>query len=187
MKYVDKKAKEISSRLELMFDIREEIDLIQWSKDCHVAVIPIINSEVFIPGGGGPCIQPHLSHLSPDIANTGWRDYGNRQGTNRLLNIFSSLQIPVSIAMNSYLIDYEKEVFDQILNYSNIDIIGHGLTNSLSAVKHLSFEEQVKQSLDRIEQALGEQQRPTSWLTPGFAAPDNSSKILGKFHFYSLK
>jgi len=63
----------------------------------------------------------------------------------------------------------------------NIDIIGHGLTNSLSAVKHLSFEEQVKQSLDQIEQALGNKRRPISWLTPGFAAPDNSSQILGKF------
>ena len=168
-----------------MFDIREEIDLIKWSNDCQVAVIPIINSEVFVPGCGGPCIQPHLSNLSPDIANNGWRDYGNRQGTNRLLNIFSSLQIPVSIAMNSYLIDHEQEIFGQILKYSkdnsNMDIIGHGLTNSLSAVKHLSFEEQVKQSLNQIEQALGEQQRPTSWLTPGFAAPENASSILGKF------
>jgi hypothetical protein len=167
-----------------MFDIREEIPLTSWSDGCQVAVLPIINSEVFINGHGGPCIQPHLSNLSPDIANSGWRDYGNRQGTNRLLNIFSNLQIPVSIAMNSYLINKESEIFEEILKYSkenqNIDIIGHGLTNSLSAVKYLSFEEQVKQSLDQIEQALGNKQRPTSWLTPGFAAPENSSKILGE-------
>ncbi|UJR13126.1 hypothetical protein I4U23_000150 [Adineta vaga] len=170
-----------------MFDIREEISLTHWLNDCKVAVVPIINSEVFINGHGGPCIQPHLSNLIPDIANSGWRDYGNRQGTNRLLTIFSDLQIPVSIAMNSYLIDKETDLFQEIKIYSkenqNIDIIGHGLTNSLSAVKHISFEEQVKQSLDQIEQALGHQQRPKAWLTPGFSAPDNSTKILGKDQF----
>ncbi len=169
----------------MMFDIREEIPLTHWSDDCQVAVVPIINCEVFLNGHGGPCIQSHLSHLSPDIANSGWRDYGNRQGNNRLINIFSDLQIPVSIAMNSFIIEKEPKIFEEILKYSkeklNIDIIGHGLTNSLSAVKHLSFEEQVKQSLDQIEQALGNKQRPISWLTPGFAAPNNSSEILGKF------
>ncbi|CAF0951989.1 unnamed protein product [Adineta ricciae] len=165
-----------------MFNVREEISLERWPNDCKVAVIPIINAEVFIKGHGGPCIQPHLSNLTPDIANSGWRDYGNRQGTSRLLNTFSNLQIPVSIAMNSYLIDQEPDVFEEIRVHAthneNIDIIGHGLTNSLSAVKHISFEEQVKQSLNQIQQAVGHEQRPHAWLTPGFAAPEDSAKIL---------
>ncbi|CAF0985345.1 unnamed protein product [Rotaria sp. Silwood1] len=167
-----------------MFDIREEISLKHPSNSDQVVVVPIINCEVFINGHGGPCIQPHLNNLSPDIANSGWRDYGNRQGTSRLLNIFSDLQIPSSVAMNSYLIDKEPDIFQEILKYSrqeqNVEIIGHGLTNSLSAVKHLSFEEQVKQSLNQIEKAVGNGRRPTAWLTPGFAAPENSSKILGQ-------
>ena len=173
-----------------MYDIRAEISLTQWFDDCQVAVVPIINSEVFVDGHGGPCIQPHLNNLTPDIANGGWRDYGNRQGTRRLLEIFSDLKIPMSIAMNSYIIDREPDVFQEIVKFSkreqNIDIIGHGLTNSLSAVKHLSFENQVKQSLDRIEQELGHGRRPTSWLTPGFAAPENASKILGKGKYFFI-
>ncbi|CAF1361913.1 unnamed protein product [Adineta ricciae] len=165
-----------------MFNIRKEISLERWPNDCKVAVVPIINAEVFIKGHGGPCIQPHLSNLTPDIANSGWRNYGNRQGTTRLLNTFSNLKIPVSIAMNSYLIDQEPDVFEEIRIHAthneNIDIIGHGLTNSLSAVKHISFEEQVKQSLNQIQQAAGHEQRPQAWLTPGFAAPEDSAKIL---------
>ena len=174
-----------------MFDIREEISIHQWTNNCQIAVVPIINSEVFISGHGGPCIQAHLSHLQPDIANNGWRDYGNRQGTQRLLQIFSDLNISVSIAMNSYLIDKEPKIFGEIQQFSkekqNIEIIGHGLTNSLSAVKHLTFEEQVKQSLDQIEQTLGNKQRPTSWLKPGFAAPENSSDVLGKYYCHLKK
>jgi allantoinase len=169
-----------------MLDIREDISLTNWSNGSRVAVIPIINSEVFISGHGGPCIQPHLSHLSPDIANSGWREYGNRQGTRRLLGIFSDLLLPVSVAMNSYMIQEESDVFQDILKHceegqERVDIIGHGLTNSLSAVKHLTFEEQVKQSLNQIQTAIPNGQRPTAWLTPGFAASENSQEILGEY------
>ncbi|CAF1477955.1 unnamed protein product [Rotaria magnacalcarata] len=166
-----------------MLDIREEISVTHCSHGCQVAVVPIINCEVFTNGHGGLCIQPHLNNLSPDIVNSGWRDYGNRQGTIRLLNIVSDLKMSISLAMNSVLVDKEPDHFQEILKYSkqeqNVEIIGHGLTNSLSAVKHLSFEEQVIQSLDQIEKGSGNERRPISWLTPGFAAPENSSKILG--------
>jgi allantoinase len=168
-----------------MLNIREEITLSHWPNGSRVAVIPIINSEFFVSDHGGPCIQPHLNHLSPDIANGGWRDYGNRQGTRRLLGIFSDLKLPVSVAMNSFMIKEEPDVFQSILNKcteqdQRVDIIGHGLTNSLSAVKHFTFEEQVEQSLNQIQQALPNGQKPTAWLTPGFAAPNNSKEILGK-------
>ena len=173
-----------------MFGQREEVSFDNWPNTCQVGIVPVINAEVFINGHGGPCIQPHLSHLTPDIANSGWRDYGNKQGTHRLLNIFSELEIPVSIALNSYLVDQEPDLFQSILALSkhteNIDIIGHGLTNSLSAVKHLSFEEQVKTSLDQIQKALGGEKRPTAWLTPGFATPQNANLFLGKMKIYSL-
>ena len=172
-----------------MLNERENVAISQWSDDTQIAIVPVINAEVFLAGHGGPCIQPHLSHLTPDIANSGWRDYGNRQGNQRLLDIFSELNLPVSVALNSYMIKEEPDVFESILSAcvkenSLVDIIGHGLTNSLSAVKHLTYEEQVKQSLDQLHAVLPQQIRVTAWLSPGFAAPDNAANILGMMGFF---
>lgn len=50
-------------------------------------MIPVVNVEVFVPGCGGPSIQPHLQSV-PELANRGWRDYGNRRGLQRLANMF---------------------------------------------------------------------------------------------------
>ena len=49
----------------------------------RVYVVPVVNVEVFLPGKGGPGIQPHLQSV-PEVANKGWRDYGNRRGLARL-------------------------------------------------------------------------------------------------------
>ena len=56
--------------------------------------------EVFLPGKGGPAIQPHLQS-KPELANKGWRDSGNRTGLNRLKAIFQDLGIPVTAVINS--------------------------------------------------------------------------------------
>ena len=50
-----------------------------------VVVVPVINVEVFVPGAGGPGVQPHLASM-PEIANSGWRDYGNRAGARRAVS-----------------------------------------------------------------------------------------------------
>lgn len=43
----------------------------------RVAVYVVMNIEHFTFGKLGTAIQPHLTS-SPEIANYGWRDYGNR-------------------------------------------------------------------------------------------------------------
>merc|ERR1712150_118437 len=65
-----------------------------------VTVVPIVNVEVFHPNAGGPGIQPHLRSI-PEVANTGWRNYGNLSGLRRLVTTFSKLQIPATAVVNS--------------------------------------------------------------------------------------
>eukprot|EP00913_Durusdinium_trenchii_P007617 g7156.t1 len=65
---------------------REEVKA-GWAGGQKVYVIPVVNVEVFVPGCGGPAIQPHLQSV-PELANRGWRDYGNRRGLQRLASMF---------------------------------------------------------------------------------------------------
>lgn len=58
------------------------------------------NSQVFVPGSRGPSIQPHLQSV-PEVANSGWRDYGNRRGLQRLVSMFKDLGIPATAVINS--------------------------------------------------------------------------------------
>ena len=58
------------------------------------------NLEVFVPGNRGPAIQPHLQSV-PEVANSGWRDYGNKRGLQRLVSMFKNLGIPVTAVINS--------------------------------------------------------------------------------------
>ena len=71
-----------------------------WAKGRKVTVVPVVNVETFVPGSRGPSIQPHLQS-TPELANSGWRDYGNRRGLQRLVQMFKGLEIPVTAVINS--------------------------------------------------------------------------------------
>jgi len=58
-----------------------------------------VNLQVFMPGNRGPAIQ-HLQSV-PEVANSGWRDYGNKRGLQRLVSMFKNLGIPVTAVINS--------------------------------------------------------------------------------------
>merc|ERR1719343_1171301 len=71
-----------------------------WGGRTKVFVVPVVNVEVFALGCGGPGIQPHLQSV-PEVANKGWRDYGNRRGLQRLSDMFKALEIPATAVINS--------------------------------------------------------------------------------------
>ena len=70
----------------------------------RVAVYVVMNIEHFTFGRLGTAIQPHLTS-SPEIANYGWRDYGNRVGIWRLFELFAELGIPVTAALNAEMVE----------------------------------------------------------------------------------
>ncbi|MFC7610031.1 polysaccharide deacetylase family protein [Teichococcus aestuarii] len=48
-------------------------------------------------GGGGP---------QPDVLNYAWRDYGNRVGAWRMLDMLDELSLPATVLLNSAMYDY---------------------------------------------------------------------------------
>jgi len=154
-----------------------------WAGGAKVFVVPIINVEVFTPGCGGPAIQPHLQSV-PELANKGWRDYGNRRGLQRLAQMFKELGVPATAVINSEAA--KLDFVAKALEDSGWELGAHGINNSSGAAKMSRSEEEAyfKTTLDDLEKSLG--LRPKTWLTPGFAVTERTPEIAGAAGIESL-
>jgi peptidoglycan/xylan/chitin deacetylase (PgdA/CDA1 family) len=141
-----------------------------------VAVWITLNIECFVAGQPGPSLQPHLAH-GEDIANYGWREYGNRAGFWRLLDLFSALSVPVTAAVNAEMCQRHPEVVGAVVE-AGWAVMAHGLENS---TPHHGLEpgaelERIVRTLALLEGATG--RRPIGWLTPGFAVTRGTDRLL---------
>jgi peptidoglycan/xylan/chitin deacetylase (PgdA/CDA1 family) len=71
-------------------------------------------------GGGGP---------QPDVLNYAWRDYGNRVGAWRLIELLDALALPATVLLNSAIYDYAPQLAAAHRARGD-EIAGHGRTNS---------------------------------------------------------
>eukprot|EP00913_Durusdinium_trenchii_P029269 g27436.t1 len=177
-----------------------------------VVVVPVVNVEVFVPGSRGPAIQPHLQS-TPEVANRGWRDYGNTRGLKRLVEMFKErlhwendprphgvsdplsspsphgrfgqeLGLPATAVINSEAV--KDEDVAKVLKGSGWEFGAHGLNNS-SGASHMSRQEEeayFKQTLDDLQETLGS--RPQTWLTPGFSVTERTPEIAAKAGIQAL-
>ncbi|CAK9036605.1 Chitin deacetylase 1 [Durusdinium trenchii] len=161
---------------------REEVAA-GWAKGKKVVVVPVVNVEVFVPGSRGPAIQPHLQS-TPEVANRGWRDYGNTRGLKRLVEMFKELGLPATAVINSEAV--KDEDVAKVLKGSGWEFGAHGLNNS-SGASHMSRQEEeayFKQTLDDLQETLGS--RPQTWLTPGFSVTERTPEIAAKAGIQAL-
>src|SRR5437899_7513558 len=80
-----------------------------WPGDRRLAVYVALNLEHFAFGEGlGAELAP--GGPQPDVLNYAWRDYGNRVGVWRLLDLFRELDLPVSLLVNAAIYDHCPEV-----------------------------------------------------------------------------
>lgn len=136
-----------------------------WPDGKRLAVHMCVNLEHFPYGEGlGLSYSPGLPH--PNTYNWAWREYGNRVGIWRLLELFDAEDIPVSALLNSELGEHAPQIIDA-LRSRGAEFVGHGRTNS----EHQNdFDEAGEARLvAEATQALEEQsgQRPAGWLSPG--------------------
>jgi peptidoglycan/xylan/chitin deacetylase (PgdA/CDA1 family) len=149
---------------------------LQLPHNARVAVWVVMNVEHFTFGKLGTAIQPHLNSY-PEIANYGWRDYGNRVGIWRLLELFAELQIPVTAAVNGEICTLYPEIMTAMQQH-NWEIMAHGINNSTghSGMDRETETKIIQQTLDLLQQATGK--LPKGWLTPGFSITESTFELL---------
>mmetsp|Transcript_47353 Transcript_47353/g.124977 ORF Transcript_47353/g.124977 Transcript_47353/m.124977 type:complete len:505 (+) Transcript_47353:85-1599(+) len=145
-----------------------------WAAGTKVFVVPVVNVEVFAPGAGGPGIQPHLQSR-PELANSGWRDYGNRRGLERLSAMLKALGVKATAVVNSEAAQVEGVA--KILRASGWELGAHGSNNSSGYASLSRAEEEAAfaKVLKDLEGSTGE--RPVTWLTPQFSVTGRTPGI----------
>jgi peptidoglycan/xylan/chitin deacetylase (PgdA/CDA1 family) len=122
------------------------------------------------PGG---LVRPY-----PDYWNYTLRDYGNRVGVFRLMQVLDHLGVKVSVAMNSALAERHPFLVDQV-NKRGWEIIAHGVDMGHLHHGDLAKDEEtelVRKSVETLRQASG--QAVKGWLSPGKSESMNTPDLV---------
>jgi allantoinase len=145
-----------------------------WPGGKRLAVYLGFNLEHFEFGSGlGAALGPKSPE--PDVLNFSWRDYGNRVGAWRCLELFDSLKLPAGVILNTALYHHCPELVEACVKRGD-ELIGHGHTNS---ERQGDFaEEKERKLLQDCAQLIAKRsgKRPEGWLSPwiseSHATPD---------------
>ncbi|PIL18025.1 hypothetical protein P775_21630 [Puniceibacterium antarcticum] len=135
-----------------------------WPGGARLAVYLGMNLECFDFGTGlGAELAP--GGPQPDVLNYAWRDYGNRVGVWRMLDLFDKLDLPCTALTNSAMYDAAPGVVEAFRTRGD-EISGHGRTNSerqgiLDEVAEAAL---IEEATARI--TLEERCAPKGWLGP---------------------
>ena len=145
----------------------------------RVAVVPYINIEHFPADIPGTAIIPGTQQFNPDPLNYGWRDYGNRVGVWRMMELMDKCGMRATVCLNSEVIREYSRIIEEGKK-RNWAWIGHGINNApanfLSGIDEDKEREIIKNVLDTMERAIG--RRTRGWLSPFLTHTDNTPNIL---------
>src|ERR1700733_12860047 len=149
-----------------------------WPGGKRLAVYLGLNLETFAFGEGlGARLAPAAG--DPDVLNFSWRDYGNRVGAWRLLDLFETLGFPASVLVNSWLYDEAPELIAAFRARGD-EIVAHGRTNSerQSAMSEAEEAAMIAEVTARIAAAEG--RPPAGWLGPWISESVTTPDLLAE-------
>ena len=135
-----------------------------WPNGAGLAVYLGFNIEHFAFGEGmGAGIGP--ASPQPDVLNYSWREYGNRVGAWRCLDLFDSLCLPAAALINTALYDHCPELIAACVARGD-ELVGHGHSNAerQGVLDEAGERELLTQCRDRMQNESG--QSPAGWLSP---------------------
>lgn len=142
----------------------------------RLAVYLGYNLEHFAFGEGlGAKLGP--ASPEPDVLNYSWRDYGNRVGAWRCLELFDALRLPAAVIANTAIYDHCPEVMAAHRARGD-EVVGHGRTNS---ERQGSLPEEGERALiaectARIAKEEG--RAPRGWLSPWISESASTPELL---------
>jgi len=115
----------------------------------------------------------------PDVLNYSWRDYGNRVGAWRCLELFERLRLPVGVLLNTALYDYCPELVSAFARRGD-ELIGHGHTNSVRQGDMSTAVERklLRDCRERIRKESG--RAPVGWLSPWISESSATPDLLAE-------
>ena len=156
-----------------------------WPGGKRLAVYLGVNLEHFAFGEGlGAELAP--GGPQPDILNYAWRDYGNRVGAWRLIDLLDELALPATVLANSAMYDFAPDLIAAHRARGD-EIAAHGRTNSerQSTLDEASERALIREATDVLTRAEGSP--PRGWLSPWIAESRVTPDLLaGAGYAYTL-
>jgi allantoinase len=137
-----------------------------WPGGRRLAVYIAVCIEHFTYGEGGLGLpySPGIPH--PNTYNWAWREYGNRVGGWRLLDLLQQAGIPPTVLLNTACYEHCPELIEAYRN-AGTEFVGHGQTNSVhpNDLTENDEREMIKDVFETISQYEGKP--PAGWMSPG--------------------
>jgi peptidoglycan/xylan/chitin deacetylase (PgdA/CDA1 family) len=166
------------------FDYLPIVDRKPWAlpNGARVAVWVIPNIEHFLFDRPSTSVTPVTMNLVPDVLNYSWRDYGNRAGVWRMMDVMEKHGVKGTVALNSDCCERYPQIIDagKKLGW---EWMGHGENNSTFMAKFEEAEERsiIRRVRDTIQSATGVQ--PRGWLSPALTETHNTPDLLAEAGF----
>jgi peptidoglycan/xylan/chitin deacetylase (PgdA/CDA1 family) len=145
-----------------------------WPNGARVAFWVIPNIEFFSLADRIPA---STTGKMPDIPSWAVRDYGNRIGVFRFMDVFDKYGIRATVALNSDICIHHPMIIAEG-NKRQWEWMGHNKTNSKRLIDMTEDEEPkaIKEALDTIARVAGK--RPKGWLGSGLQETWNTLDFL---------
>ena len=154
-----------------------------WPNGARVALwvnpnVEFFNFDDVMPGNVNERVARDHAKV-PNVRNWSLRDYGNRVGFWRLLEVLKRYGIRATAATNSQVCDHHPQVIEAMVE-AGWELMGHNETNALRINEMPPDEERasIRRTLDRFEKATGK--RPVGWLGAGLAETWNTLEYLSE-------
>ncbi|HLY66842.1 MAG TPA: polysaccharide deacetylase family protein, partial [Chloroflexota bacterium] len=135
-----------------------ERPVLRWPNDARIAlwIIPNIEHFRFTTAPNG----------IPDVPDYSERDYGNRVGVWRLMDILDKYRLRATVALNCDVCKFEPQIIRAGME-RNWEWMGHGITNSerLTDLDEPAERDLIRSVVDTIKESTGTS--PRGWLGPG--------------------
>ena len=147
-----------------------------WPGGKRLAVYVANNVEVFSYGEGkGAAIAPPDQAVSHSVYS--WRDYGNRVGIWRLLELFDELEIPIEAQINLAVYEHCPDI-PEALRARGDEILGHGISNSFEqgTMDEDTERAHIREVTDYLTRVEGTP--PVGWMSPWLANSPHTPDLL---------
>lgn len=169
---------------------------IRWPGDRGLAVIVTLNLETWdlvkdsaepYYAGGPPILPDILPGNIPDLPNFSWREYGQRVGLWRLIDLLDDLSVPASCSANAVTFERRPQMTDAAIS-RGWELLAHNYEQGelLTRYAHdpAAEREVIQRSIETFERHVG--RRPVGWLSSSLRGTMNTAGILASegFLFY---
>jgi peptidoglycan/xylan/chitin deacetylase (PgdA/CDA1 family) len=152
-----------------LFPYRAIVDRppVKWPNEARVAVWVIPNIEHF---------HWEIGPNAPDVRNHSRRDYGNRVGVWRLMEVMEKNGVRGTVALNGEVGKFYPRIMQECARL-DWELMGHGLTNSVT-LSGLSREQEAAVIVDTRKVIEDHGQRMRGWLGPGLTETFHTLDLL---------